>query len=88
LDAVAGIHRGVPARTLEVVEQGYARAQQNTPAAASVLLMLMAAPSTPASSRIRAALGVFGIAREALDLDIETRVAALERASEEAKGGR
>jgi hypothetical protein len=72
----------------EVVEQGYARAQQNTPAATSVLLMLMAAPSTPASSRIRAALGVFGIAREAWDLDIETRVAALERASEEAKGGR
>jgi len=27
-------------------------------------------------------LGVFGIAREALDLDIETRVAALEEAAE------
>jgi hypothetical protein len=68
----------------EVVEQGYARAQQNTPAAAAVLLMLMAEPSTPASSRIRAALGVFGIAREALDLEIETRVAALEEAAEKA----
>jgi hypothetical protein len=67
----------------EVVEQGYARAQQNTPAAASVLLMLMVDSSTPPSSRIRAALGVFGIAREALDLDIKTRVAALERASED-----
>jgi hypothetical protein len=66
------------------VEQGYARAQQHTPAAAAVLLMLMAEPSTPASSRIRAALGVFGIAREALDLEIETRVAALEEAAEKA----
>jgi hypothetical protein len=72
----------------EVVEQGYARAQQNTPAAAAVLLMLMADSSTPASSRIRAALGVFGIAREALDLDIETRVAALEEAAANTKHSR
>ena len=45
----------------------------------------MVDPATPASSRIRAALGTFGIAREALDLDIETRVSALERAAESAK---
>ena len=68
----------------EVVEEGYARIQQNTPAAASVLLKLMVDPATPASGRIRAALGTFGLAREALDLDIETRVAALERAAEDA----
>jgi hypothetical protein len=42
----------------------------------------MADPATPASGRIRAALGIFGLAREALDLDIETRVAELERAVE------
>ena len=69
----------------EVVEQAYARVQQNTPAAASVLLKLMVDSATPASGRIRAALGTFGLAREALDLDIETRVSALERAAEEAK---
>jgi hypothetical protein len=63
----------------EVVEQGYARAQQNTPAAASVLLKLMVDPATPASGRIRAALGIFGLAREALDLDADTRLSALER---------
>jgi hypothetical protein len=34
----------------EVVEQGYARAQQNTPVAASVLLKLMVDPATPASA--------------------------------------
>jgi len=64
-----------------VVEQAYARVQQNTPAAASVLLKLMVDPATPSSGRIRAALGTFGLAREALDLDIETRVAALEAAA-------
>jgi hypothetical protein len=63
----------------EIVEQAYARVQQNTPAAASVLLKLMVDPATPASARIRAALGAFGLAREALGLDIQTRVAELER---------
>ena len=71
-----------------VVEQAYARVQQNTPAAASVLLKLMADPATPASGRIRAALGVFGIAHEALELDMETRVSALERATEVSKSAR
>src|ERR1019366_2125432 len=65
----------------EVVEQGYARVQQNAGAAASVLLKLMADSTTPPSSRIRAALGIFSIAREALDLDIETRVSAFTRES-------
>jgi len=72
----------------EVVEQGYARVQQNTPAAAQVLLKLMVDPATPASGRIRAALGTFALAREALDLDIDTRVAALEQAAELSKQGR
>lgn len=69
----------------EVVEQAYARVQQNTGAAASVLLRLMVDPTTPPSGRIRAALGIFGVAREALDLDIETRLSALERAVEASK---
>jgi hypothetical protein len=72
----------------EVVEQAYARIQQNTPAAASVLLKLMVDPGTPSSGRIRAALGTFALAREALDLDIETRVAALEQAAELSKQSR
>src|ERR1039458_7470762 len=72
----------------EVVEQAYARVQQNTPVAASVLLKLMVDPATPASGRIRAALGTFGLAREALDLDIETRVSELERAADSAEKSR
>ena len=71
----------------EVVEQAYARVQQNTGAAGAVLLKLMADSATPASGRIRAALGVFGLAREALDMDIDTRVSMLERAAEAAKPG-
>jgi hypothetical protein len=69
----------------EAVEQAYGRAQQNSSAAVSVLLKLMADPTTPAPSRARAALGIVDIARQALDLDIETRVAELERAAELSK---
>ena len=69
----------------EVSEQGYARAQQNTGLAVAVLLKLMAAESTPASSRIRAALGVVDIGRSALEFDLESRVAQLERAAEQWK---
>jgi hypothetical protein len=69
----------------EVVEQAYARCQQSTGAATSVLQKVMADPTTPPSSRIRAALGLFGLAQQALDLDIDTRVSALERAAEESK---
>jgi len=46
----------------EIVEQAYARIQQNSGAATSVLLKLMADPATPAPSRIRAALGIFELA--------------------------
>jgi hypothetical protein len=69
----------------EAVEQTYARLQQNSGAAASVLLKLMADPETPPSARIRAAMVVIDLSREALDLDIETRVLALERVAEESK---
>src|SRR5580658_5251646 len=72
----------------EGMEQAYARAQQNSGACISVLLKLMVDPATPASGRIRAALGTFGIAQEGLKLDIETRVAPLERAGEMAKSSR
>ncbi len=72
----------------EVAEQGYSRAQQNTAVAVAVLLKLMVESSTPASSRIRAALGVVDIARAGLDFDMETRLAALERSFEETKNKR
>jgi hypothetical protein len=69
------------------VEHAYARAQQHTSNAVAVLVMLMADPATPPSSRVRAALGVCDIAKHALDLDIETRVSELERAADAAKSG-
>ncbi len=69
----------------EVVEQAYARAQQNTGAATAVLMKLMVDSATPPAARIRAALGLFEIAREGFDLDIEARVSALEQAAEESK---
>ena len=69
----------------EVVEQAYARVQQNTPAAGAILLKLMVDAATPTSGKIRAALGIFALSREALGLDIETRMSALERANEEQK---
>jgi hypothetical protein len=69
----------------EVVEQAYARAQQSTGAATTVLQKVMVDSATPPSSRIRAALGLYGIAREGLTLDIETRVSALEQAADSSK---
>ena len=72
----------------ELVEHACARGQQNSGAATAVRLKLMADPVTPAPSRIRAALGIIDISRDALDLDIETRVAELERAAEAAKNPR
>jgi hypothetical protein len=44
----------------EVVEQAYARAQQSTGAATTFLQKVMVDSATPPSSRIRAALGLFG----------------------------
>jgi hypothetical protein len=70
-------------RLPEFIEE-YRRARG---AAVLVLLKLMADPATPSSGRIRAALGVFGIAHEALELDMETRVSALERSTEASKPG-
>jgi hypothetical protein len=46
----------------------------------------MVDPATPPSGRIRAALGIFGLSREALDMDIEERVAALEDSIAAEKG--
>jgi hypothetical protein len=58
-----------------VLEQTYARTQQNAGLAVSVLMKLMVDASTPASGRIRAALGLLSLARQGT----ENRVSALER---------
>ena len=62
-----------------VVEQSLARIQQNVGIAVSVLMKLMVDSSTPASGRIRAALGLVSVARQGLDLGTENRVLPLER---------
>ena len=69
----------------EAAEQGYARAQQNNGVAVTVLLKLMIDSATPASSRIRAALGIVDIAHDGLIFDTEARVAALEQSLEAMK---
>ena len=65
----------------ELVDQAYARAQQNSGVATTVLLKLMADQSTPPASRIRAALGILSLSRDALDLEVEARLRALEDAA-------
>lgn len=65
----------------ELVDQAYARAQQNSGVATTVLLKLMADQSTPPSSRIRAALGIISLSRDAIDLEVEARLRALEAAA-------
>jgi transposase-like protein len=62
-----------------VLEQAYARTQQNAALAVSVLMKLMVDSLTPASGRIRAALGLFSLARQGWDLGTENRVSPLER---------
>ena len=63
--------------------QSVARLQQASSAAVSTLLKVMVDPSTPASTKVRAADSVLDHAAKALEIeDIETRVSELERAAE------
>jgi L-ribulose-5-phosphate 3-epimerase UlaE len=67
--------------------QSIARLQQATSAAVSTLLKVMVDPSTPASTRVRAADSVLDHSAKAIEIeDIEARVTELERAVE--KDGR
>jgi hypothetical protein len=71
------------------VSQSVARLQQSTGAAVSTLLKVMVDPSTPASTRIRAADSVLDHAAKGIELeDIEARVAELERGAETSKTGK
>ena len=62
------------------------RLQQGSSAAATTLLKLMLDPATPPSTRARCSESVLGLASKAIELeDIESRLAALERATEASK---
>jgi hypothetical protein len=63
--------------------QSIARLQQATSAAVSTLLKVMVDPSSPASTKVRAADGVMSHAARGIEIeDIEARVSELERAAE------
>ncbi len=67
----------------DVVNQVNARMQQNSGAAASVLLKLMADPSTPASVRARTAECILERSAKSLaEENIEVRLSKLEQAGE------
>jgi hypothetical protein len=69
--------------------QSIARLQQATSAAVSTLLKVMVDPATPASTKVRAADSVLDHSAKAIELeDIDARVAALERAAEQAESSR
>ena len=69
-----------------VLRQSVARLQQASGAAVTTLLKLMIDPTTPPSTRARAADSVLDHSAKAIELeDIEARVSELERAAETAK---
>jgi hypothetical protein len=66
--------------------QSIARLQQASSAAVTTLLKLMVDQNVPASTRARCADSVLGHTVKAIELeDIEARIAALERATEDPK---
>jgi hypothetical protein len=66
--------------------QSMSRLQQASSAAVSTLLKIMVDPSTPASTRVRAADSVLDHSKQAVEIeDIDVRVAALEQAAETSK---
>jgi hypothetical protein len=68
--------------------QSIARLQQASSAAVSVLVKVMVDPTSPPSTRVRAADSVLGHAAKAIEIeDIEVRVSDLERAANISKSG-
>ena len=64
------------------VSQSVARLQQATGAAVSTLLKVMIDPSTPASTKVRAADSVLDHSAKAIEIeDLEVRLTELERAT-------
>ena len=71
------------------VSQSVARLQQATGAAVSTLLKVMIDPSTPASTKVRAADSVLDHSAKAIEIeDLEVRLTELERAAETTKDRR
>ena len=69
--------------------QSVARLQQGSSAAASTLLKVMIDPSTPPSTKVRAADSVLGHSAKAIEIeDIDARLTELERTAETTKGQR
>jgi len=62
---------------------------QAASAAVSTLLKVMVDPSTPASTKVRAADSILDHAAKAIEIeDIDARVSDLERTAEESKPGK
>jgi hypothetical protein len=73
----------------EAVSQANARVQQNSGAAASVALMMMADPKTPPTVRAHLSLGLLDRANKSVEMDdVLVRLAAIERSQEEMKNKR
>ena len=69
--------------------QSVARLQQATGAAVSTLLKVMVDPSTPASTKVRAADSVLDHSAKAIELeDLDMRLSQLERTAETTKSAR
>ena len=69
----------------DAVTQANARAQQNSGAAASVALMLMADPKTPATVKAHLSLGLDRANKSVEQDDMPVRIALLEQSREEMK---
>jgi hypothetical protein len=70
----------------EAYGQAIARLQQVSSAAATTLMKVMVDPSSPASTRVRAADSILDHAAKAIEIDdLETRIAALERSTGEGR---
>jgi ABC-type molybdate transport system ATPase subunit len=66
--------------------QSVARLQQASGAAVTTLLKVMVDPTTPASTKVRAADSVLNHTAKAIELDdVEARLTELERANEASK---
>ena len=89
LDAGARVRSRSSCGATQAYSQSIARLQQASSAAVSTLLKVMLDPSTPGSTRVRAADSVLDHSAKAIEIeDIEARLTELERTAEASKGQR
>jgi hypothetical protein len=85
----AGIREGYRNARRAAFGQSISRLHQMSSAAVATLGKVMVDPSTPPSTRVRAAEAIITHGAKAIEIeDIEARVSELERAAESAKAGR